>query len=118
MRGWGISAARGTRRRRPAKLHGDRGYDYDHLGKWLRSRNITHATGGCMEALTRAGRFAPGTAEAGERGHHPGPLVTDAVQEPLSAESPLRDMPGVIVSPHTAGETVSVNTVLFLIRTD
>lgn len=29
------------RRRRPAELHGDKGYDYDHLRKWLRSRNIT-----------------------------------------------------------------------------
>ncbi|MFE7235887.1 IS5 family transposase [Streptomyces sp. NPDC002405] len=36
-----IRSRRGPRRRRPAKLHGDRGYDYDHLRKWLRSRNIT-----------------------------------------------------------------------------
>jgi phosphoglycerate dehydrogenase-like enzyme len=28
-------------------------------------------------------------------------------QEPLSAESPLWDMPGVMISPHTAGETTS-----------
>lgn len=32
---------RGPRRRRPAELHGDEGYDYDQLRKWLRSRNIT-----------------------------------------------------------------------------
>lgn len=25
----------------PAKLHADKGYDYDHLRRWLRSRNIT-----------------------------------------------------------------------------
>ncbi|MFJ5901434.1 IS5 family transposase [Streptomyces sp. NPDC093064] len=36
-----IRSRRGPRRRRPAKLHGDKGYDYDHLRKWLRSRNIT-----------------------------------------------------------------------------
>ncbi|MGW0610669.1 IS5 family transposase [Streptomyces sp. NPDC002788] len=29
------------RRRRPAKLHGDKGYDYDQVRRWLRSRNIT-----------------------------------------------------------------------------
>lgn len=32
----------GPRRRRPAKLHADKGYDYDHLRRWLRSRGITH----------------------------------------------------------------------------
>jgi transposase len=30
----------GPRRRRPAKLHGDRGYDYDHLCNRLRRRQI------------------------------------------------------------------------------
>ncbi|SEG91983.1 Transposase DDE domain-containing protein [Thermomonospora echinospora] len=36
-----IRSRRGPRRRRPAKLHGDKGYDYDHLRRWLRTRNIT-----------------------------------------------------------------------------
>ncbi|MEV7981607.1 IS5 family transposase [Streptomyces sp. NPDC086519] len=36
-----IRSRRGPRRRRPAKLHGDKGYDYDRLRWWLRSRNIT-----------------------------------------------------------------------------
>jgi transposase len=36
-----IRSRRGPRRRRPAKLHGDKGYDYNHLRRWLRSRNIT-----------------------------------------------------------------------------
>ncbi|WP_199821293.1 IS5 family transposase [Streptomyces sp. NRRL B-3229] len=36
-----IPSRRGPRRRRPTKLHGDNGYDYDHLRRWLRSRNIT-----------------------------------------------------------------------------
>lgn len=31
---------RGPRRRRAAKLHADKGYDYAHLRKWLRARNI------------------------------------------------------------------------------
>lgn len=34
-----IRSRRGPRRRRPAKLHADKGYDY--LRRWLRSRNIT-----------------------------------------------------------------------------
>ncbi|GAB7035944.1 hypothetical protein JCM4914_74050 [Streptomyces platensis subsp. malvinus] len=33
---------RGPRRRRPAKLHGDKSYDYDQLRRWLCSRGITH----------------------------------------------------------------------------
>ncbi|MCE7078729.1 IS5 family transposase [Streptomyces sp. ST2-7A] len=36
-----IRLSRGPRRRRPAKLHADKGYDYDHLRRWLRSRGIT-----------------------------------------------------------------------------
>ena len=36
-----IRPRRGPRRRRSAKLHGDKGYDYDHLRRWFRSRNIT-----------------------------------------------------------------------------
>jgi transposase len=31
----------GPRRRLPAKLHGDKGYDYDYLRRWLRERGIT-----------------------------------------------------------------------------
>lgn len=31
----------GPRRRRPAKLHADKGYDFDHLRRWLRRRQIT-----------------------------------------------------------------------------
>lgn len=37
-----IRSPRGPRRRRPAKLHGDKGYDYDHLRRWLRTRGIRH----------------------------------------------------------------------------
>jgi transposase len=35
-----IRSRRGLRRRRPARLHADEGYDYDHLRRWLRSRGI------------------------------------------------------------------------------
>ena len=35
-----IRSRRGPRRRRPDKLHADKGYDYDHLRAWLRSRRI------------------------------------------------------------------------------
>ncbi len=31
----------GPQRRRPAKLHGDKGYDYTDLRHWLRERSIT-----------------------------------------------------------------------------
>jgi transposase len=37
-----IRSRRGPRRRRPGKLHADKGYDYDHLRRWLRERRITH----------------------------------------------------------------------------
>lgn len=37
-----IRSRRGPRRRRPAKLHADKGYDHDHLRRWLRSRGIAH----------------------------------------------------------------------------
>ena len=36
-----IRSRRGPRRRRPAKLHADKGYDYGHLRAWLRKRGIT-----------------------------------------------------------------------------
>ncbi|MGD6741821.1 IS5 family transposase [Streptomyces sp. BH106] len=37
-----IRSRRGPRRRRPGKLHGDKGYDYRHLRRWLASRGIQH----------------------------------------------------------------------------
>ncbi|WP_193518775.1 IS5 family transposase, partial [Nocardiopsis kunsanensis] len=37
-----VRSRRGRRRRKPAKLHGDKGYDYDHLRRWLRRRGIAH----------------------------------------------------------------------------
>ncbi len=37
-----IRSRRGPRRRRPGKLHGDKGYDYHHLRRWLASRGIRH----------------------------------------------------------------------------
>ncbi|WP_370869184.1 IS5 family transposase [Streptomyces sp. CRCS-T-1] len=36
-----IRSRRGRRRRRPGKLHGNKGCDYNHLRRWLRSRGIT-----------------------------------------------------------------------------
>ncbi|SEN72203.1 Transposase DDE domain-containing protein [Nonomuraea pusilla] len=35
-----IRSRRGPRRRRPGKLHGDKGYDYPHLRVFLRGRGI------------------------------------------------------------------------------
>ncbi len=37
-----IRSRRGPRRRRPAKLHADKGYDCDHLRRWLRERGTIH----------------------------------------------------------------------------
>ncbi|WP_245883001.1 IS5 family transposase [Streptomyces hyaluromycini] len=37
-----IRSRRGPRRRRPGKLHGDKGYDYRHLRRRLSSRGIRH----------------------------------------------------------------------------
>lgn len=36
-----IRSRRGPRRRKPARLHADKGYDYDYLRRWLRERGIT-----------------------------------------------------------------------------
>jgi transposase len=36
-----VRSRRGRRRRRPDKLHAGKGYDYDHLRRWLRGRGIT-----------------------------------------------------------------------------
>ena len=36
-----VRSRRGPRRRRPGKLHADKGYDYPHLRTWLRRRRIT-----------------------------------------------------------------------------
>lgn len=52
-----IRSRRGRRRRKPGKLHADRGYDYSHVRRWLRERGITHriARKG-SESSTRLGR--------------------------------------------------------------
>ncbi|GLV88384.1 IS5 family transposase [Streptomyces lavendulae subsp. lavendulae] len=52
-----IRSRRGRRRRKPAKLHADKGYDYTHLRKWLRERGITHRIAGRgIESSQRLGR--------------------------------------------------------------
>lgn len=52
-----VRSRRGPRRRRPAKLHADKGYDYEHLRAWLHARGITPriARRG-VETSTRLGR--------------------------------------------------------------
>ncbi|SCE06432.1 Transposase DDE domain-containing protein [Streptomyces sp. SolWspMP-5a-2] len=52
-----IRSRRGPRRRRPAKLHADKGYDYNHLRRWLRGRGIRHRIARkCIESSIRLGR--------------------------------------------------------------
>ena len=52
-----VRSRRGPRRRRPGKLHADKGYDYQHLRAWLRQRRIVPriARRG-VETSTRLGR--------------------------------------------------------------
>ncbi|MFI8370963.1 IS5 family transposase [Streptomyces sp. NPDC085466] len=52
-----IRSRRGRRRRKPGKLHADKGYDYRHLRQWLSGRGIRHriARKG-IESSTRLGR--------------------------------------------------------------
>ncbi|MFI1840106.1 transposase [Streptomyces olivaceoviridis] len=52
-----VRSRRGPRRRRPAKLHADKGYDYAHLWRWLSARGIRHriARKG-MDSSQRLGR--------------------------------------------------------------
>ena len=53
-----IRSRRGRKRRKPGKLHGDKGYDYNHLRRWLRERGIVHrlARKG-VESSKRLGRY-------------------------------------------------------------
>ena len=37
-----VRSRRGPRRRKPGKLHADKGYDYAHLRRWLSARGIRH----------------------------------------------------------------------------
>ncbi|QXE39525.1 IS5 family transposase [Streptomyces sp. GMY02] len=48
---------RGPRRRKPEKLHADKGYDYSHLRQWLRQRGIQQRTARKgIESSQRPGR--------------------------------------------------------------
>jgi hypothetical protein len=52
-----IRSRRGPRRRQPAKLHADKGDDYDHLRRWLRKRGIRHRIARkSIESSQRLGR--------------------------------------------------------------
>lgn len=53
-----VRSRRGPRRRRPAKLRADKGYDYPEIRRWLRNRNITPkiARRG-IESSERLGRY-------------------------------------------------------------
>lgn len=37
-----VRSRRGPRPRKPGKLHADKGYDYNHLRRWLAKRGIRH----------------------------------------------------------------------------
>ncbi|MEU0039939.1 IS5 family transposase [Streptomyces sp. NPDC006333] len=53
-----IRSRRGPRRRKPGKLHADKGYDYRHLRQWLQSQGIVDriARRG-IESSTHLGRY-------------------------------------------------------------
>lgn len=60
-----IRSRRGPRRRWPAKLHGDKGYDYPRLRAFLRGRGIVpHVARPGIESSQR-----PGTPPLGRRTH-------------------------------------------------
>ncbi|MBG7701322.1 hypothetical protein HCJ76_25345 [Streptomyces sp. MC1] len=50
-----VRSRRGPRRRRPAELHGDKGYDFEHLRRWSRHRKMTPRIAGrgieCLHPL-------------------------------------------------------------------
>lgn len=83
-----IRSRRGPRRRRPGKLHADKGYDYDHLRRWLRKRGIRHriARRG-IESSQRLGDTA-----GSSKGPYPGSpgagACTAATNARLSPSSP------------------------------
>ena len=53
-----VRSRRGPRRRSPAKLHADKGYDYDDLRHWLRNRNIVPRIARIgVESSSRLGRY-------------------------------------------------------------
>ena len=53
-----VRSPRGPRRSRPAKLHADKGYDYDELRGWLRNRNIVPCIARIgVESSARLGRY-------------------------------------------------------------
>ncbi len=58
-----IRSRRGPLRRRPGKLHADKGYEYAHLRRWLCGRGITHriARRG-IESSQRLGLHPPSPA--------------------------------------------------------
>ncbi|RYJ22234.1 mobile element protein [Streptomyces sp. L-9-10] len=52
-----IRSRRGRRRRKPGKLHADKGYDHRHLRQWLSRRGIRHRIAGTgAETSQRLGR--------------------------------------------------------------
>jgi hypothetical protein len=52
-----VRSHRGPRRRRPGKLHGDKGYDYGHLRRWLGTRGIRHRI--ARKGIESCGRPSP-----------------------------------------------------------
>lgn len=58
-----IRSRRGPRRSKPSKLHGDKGYDYSHLRRWLRERDITHRIA-CILICYRRLKTTPGAVKA------------------------------------------------------
>ncbi|MBP2047821.1 IS5 family transposase [Streptomyces griseochromogenes] len=71
-----IRSRRRPRRRRPTKLHGDKGYDYSHLRRWLRTRGIiprsdTHLLPQTAQMKWTARRSGPCRLAQRERSHRP-----------------------------------------------
>jgi hypothetical protein len=94
-----IRSRYGPRRRHPAKLHADKGYDFDHLRSWLRRRQIVPRRPTRQGVLRR-----PGPAPLGDRAHD---VLAEGMPPPAPsprAQSPNASSPSS-VSPAPASAT-------------
>lgn len=79
-----IRSCRGPRRRRPATLHPDKGYDYPHLRTWLRDRRITPASPAAASTPPNASAATDGRSNAPS----PGSPATAASPPATNAKAP------------------------------
>lgn len=77
-----VRSRRGRRRRRPAKLHADKGYDYPQLRAWLRDRRVTPAS------PAAASTPRPGSAGTADASSPPSPACSATAASPPATKPP------------------------------